>query len=604
MKPAMSLSLKQLPLLPLIAALLAVGGCGGDGKNADDNPSSGLQLLPSGGSGGDTTADSLPEAGAPLALNSDIGGDVDTAKAVVDGSGNVTVVWSQSDGASINLWSSRYTVGGGWSNAQKLEGESLDVKSFRMVVDSVGNVTVVWSQATADSYMTGPIRTDVERTDLWAARYSAVSSGWEAEQRIESANLAALVTENIEDIGEFQLVVDGAGDVAVLWMQHSGSRYDLYASRSVAGVWDVAPTLVDSENLGDVATPQLLVDGSGKLFALWTQFDGNYVNLWGAHYAAAAWSAAAKIDSEDLGDVEAVAPIAVVDNTGAATVVWRQFSSVDNAWNLWRVRYAGGWGAVARVDSAAGDVSAPQLLLYGPTNVMLLWIQSDGAVNNVWSTQYTGGWAANATITDGGGNAGSVVMVKDGAGVVTAVWVQHDAAAFVPQDSLWANRFSGAAWGTPRELETGNGGDVRSPILMADRAGTDRISAIWLQEESGRFDLWSNHYANGSWGSAGLVEGLDEGSAVAPQAVMSSSGNITLVWRHPYDSGNHLVTNNYTAAGAATGWGTVAKVESVVYDDGYDPLVLVAGNGIVTVIWLQPVTETASNRIDLWANRF
>lgn len=597
MKPAMSASFKQLSLLSLTAALLIVSGCGGDGKNADDNPSTAPQLIPSGGSGSGSALTPLPEVGAPLALNSDISGNVESAKAVIDGSGNVTTVWTQSDGSHINLWASRYNAGIGWSNALKLEVGTLDVKSFQLVVDSAGNVTVVWTQAAADFYMAGPTRVDVERTDLWAVRYLA-SSGWELEQRIENADLAAIATQNVEDIGEFQLVVDGVGDVTVLWSQYSGSRYDLYASRSVAGAWDAAPTLVDSENLGDVATPQLLVDATGKVFALWTQSDGTWLNLWGARYDAG-WSAATKIDSEDLGDVEA--PTAVVDGSGAATVVWRQFSTTDNAWNLWSRRYAGGWGVAAKVDTLAADASAPQLLLYTANNVMLLWIQSNGTANNIWAKYYAGGWSANFAISDGTGDAGSVVMVKDSVGDITAAWVQHDSTALKPVDNLWARRFSAGSWGSAELIETGDSGDVRSPMLLVD--SSRRVSAIWLQEDNGRFDLWSNRYSVSSWGSAGLVEGMDDGSAVDPRAVISGSGNITLAWRQPYDSGNHLVTNNYTV-GAASGWGTVAKIESPNYDSGYNPLLLVNGSGIVTVIWLQPVTDSSGNRVDLWANRF
>lgn len=613
MKPVMS-SFKQLSLLSLTAALLlTLGGCGGDGKNASDNPSSAPQIIPSDGPGDGAGLEPLPEAGAARLIDSIDEGDVESARAVVDGSGNVTVVWTQYDGPQdpdlppphLDLWASRYNVGaGGWSSAQQLELKkedtevALDVKAYQMVVDLAGNVTVVWSQAMADSYTTGPVRTDVERTDLWAARFSVAESGWGKGERIESANLGATTTEAIEDIGEFKVVVDGADEVSVLWTQHNGSQYDLYANRSVAGIWDATPTLVDSENLGHASSPQLLVDATGKLFAFWTQSDGARLNLWGAHYAAG-WSAAAKLDSEDAGDVEA--PVAVVDNDGAATVAWRQFDG--SYWSLWTRRYAGSWGGAEQAEALSGDVSTPQLLVYGTTGVMLLWVQSDGVVNNVWSKHYAGAWVDDGNITDDSGNAGSVVMVKDGAGAVTAVWVQHDATALKPVDNLWANRFSAGSWGSASLIETGNSGDVRSPMLMADRRGTDLVSVIWLQADGGRFDLWSNHYSNGLWGSAGLVEGLDEGSAVDPHAVMDGNGNITLIWRHPYDSSSLLVTNRYTVS-AVSGWGSVAEAGSTEYDGGYAPQVLVDGSGAVTVIWLQPVAGASTARVDLYANRF
>ncbi len=589
----MSSSFKHFSMVSLAAVLLVVGGCGGDGKNASDNAISAARLVPSGGPGGGASLPSLPEVGAPLALSSDISGDVDSAKAVIDGDGNVTTVWTQSDGAHINLWSSRYNVRIGWSNALKLEVGALDVNSFQLVVDATGNVTVVWTQATAVS-LPGPTRIDVERTDLWAVRYIA-NSGWGVEQRIESADLSASATQKIEDIGELQVGVDSRGAVTVLWTQYTGSGYDLYANRNVAESWDVTPTLLDSENLGDVATPQLLLNAAGNAFALWTQSDGTHLNLWGARYAAG-WSAATKIDSED-GDVDP--PTAVVDSSGAATLAWRQFDG--NRWNLWRARYAGGWGAAAIAEELNGDVNAPQLLLYGTNNVMLFWSQSNGLVNKIWTSYYAGGWSANFDISNSSGDAGSVVMVIDSAGNITTAWQQQESTASTSVYSLWARRFATGSWESATLLETSASGDVRSPVLFMDSAR--RPSVIWLQEQDGRFDLWSNHYALGSWGGAQLVEQMDDGSAVDPQAVMSSSDNIALFWRTPYDSSNQLVSSQYTA-GSNAGWGAVAKVESPLNNNGYNPIPLVDGNGMVTVVWLQPVTDTNGNRVELWGSYF
>ncbi len=590
----MSSSFKHFSLVSLTVALLIVSGCGGDGKNASDNVISAPKLVPSGGAGGGTLLPSLPEVGAPLALSSDVSGDVESAKAVIDSSGNVTTVWTQSDGARINLWASRYNVNVGWSNALKLEVGALDVKSFQLVIDAAGNVTVVWTQAEADTILGPPPQVSVERTDLWAVRYIA-NSGWSVEQRIEFADLSPSATQNIEDIGELQLGVDSSGTVTALWVQYTSNRYDLYASRNVAGSWDAAPTLLDSENLGDVATPQLLLDAAGNAFALWTQFDGTYLNLWGARYAAG-WSTATKIDTEDLGSVEI--PVAVVDNSGVATVAWRQFDG--SRWNLWRARYSGGWGAAATAEVLNGDVSSPQLLLYGTNNVMLFWSQSNGAVNQIWTSYYASGWSANFAISGSNGDAGSVVMVNDSAGNVTTAWQQQDNTALPLVYSLWARRFATGTWENSALLETSSSGDVRSPVLLMDSAR--RPSVIWLQEESGRFDLWSNHYILSGWGTAQLVEGMDEGSVVDPQTVMSANGDITLVWRTPYDSSNHLVTSKHTLG--AVSWGPVAKVESPLNNNGYNAIPLVAGDGMVTMVWLQPVTDTNGNRVELWGNHF
>lgn len=609
-------------------AVLLLSGCGGDGFGAADNPDSAPQLLDgNGGGGGGIVVHALPEAGTPLVIDSENGGSVIGSSAVVDGSGNVTLIWTQSDGAVVDLWASRYRVGMGWTNAQKLEDGTLDVSDFKVVIDAAGNVTVAWIQEAATSYSAGPDTINVIRTDLWAARFSAAGEYWEYAERVENSDLPAATTEDLEDIGELQMVVDGAGTVSLLWMQHNGSRYALYALHDAATLWTLSPATpvrIDNAAHGDVSTPQLLAAASGRLYAFWIQAETvsgtTYQNLWAGRFSAGSW-ATESIESEN-GLAEP--PVAVVDASGVATLAWRQLN--PSYWNLWTLRYSatGPAGAAQRVGNGAMSVSQPSLQLYGatPSRVMLLWVESDlgGTMSNVRARHYDAAWFDDGVISSMTGHAGSISMVSDTSGYLTAAWVQNNRATVNPLDEIWVNRFtfSSGSWGWrgPSLIDTGISSDARAPMLMADAA--NRVMLLFLQEsgDSGRFDLWSSFYSGGQWGTAAYVDSSREGavgSAGTPQWLINGAGDtIMLMWHQSYEVINpsnfsrsvlnYLVITSHTAA---NGWGPVANI-TPGYDDAYSAQLLMGGDGVTTVTWLQPMADSLNSgfRTDLLANRF
>ena len=94
----------------------------------------------------------------------------------VDAAGNAVVVWTQSKGASTDIWAARYAAGTSWGAAQLIETDDAgDAKAPQVAIDAGGNAVVVWEQS------------DGTRFNIWSARY-AVSAGWSAAQLIETDN--------------------------------------------------------------------------------------------------------------------------------------------------------------------------------------------------------------------------------------------------------------------------------------------------------------------------------------------------------------------------------------------------------------------------------
>lgn len=93
---------------------------------------------------------------------------------VNDVNGNTTAVWEEYDGTRFNIWTMRRAAGESWSTASLLETENAgDAYSPQIAVDGIGNVTAVWKQS------------DGKRFSIYANRY-ANSTGWEGVKQIES----------------------------------------------------------------------------------------------------------------------------------------------------------------------------------------------------------------------------------------------------------------------------------------------------------------------------------------------------------------------------------------------------------------------------------
>lgn len=93
---------------------------------------------------------------------------------VTDVNGNATAVWEKYDGTRFNIWTAYRAAGANWGKASLLEtDDSGDAYSPQIAVDGIGNVTAVWKQS------------DGKRFSIYANRY-VNGKGWEGATQIES----------------------------------------------------------------------------------------------------------------------------------------------------------------------------------------------------------------------------------------------------------------------------------------------------------------------------------------------------------------------------------------------------------------------------------
>jgi hypothetical protein len=431
---------------------------------------------------------------------------------------------------------------------------------------------------------------------------SATSKAWGAAQVIETG------TGNVRTSAE--LAMNGSGDALVVWGQESGgsgSRSDIWSNRYSAGVWGTAQLVETNDTQNASAQPQVAVDAAGNGLAVWVQSDGTRPSVWANRYTAGSgWGTPQLIETDNAGS--AAQPNVVFDGSGNALAIWGQ--SDGTRYNVWANRYAvgSGWGTAQMIETDnAGDAGRdfpPQIAFDGGGNALAVWEQSDGTRTSIWANRYTAGGAwgtAQLIETDNAGNARSPSIAFDGGGNALAVWDQSDGT----RSNIWANRYAaGSGWGAAQLIETDDVGGASDAHVAFD--GSGNALALWTQRDAAnRNTIQFNRYTAGTgWGAAAVVaSSLVGGGPSGARFAFDGSGGALAVW-NTSDGTNNLIGNGrYTAAGSWIVTNSIIGGSS--FAQAVIPRIAVDSNGNAVAVWVQnAVTAGSSGPFSVWAARY
>lgn len=396
--------------------------------------------------------------GSSEPVETDDNGDALTPELVVDATGAVLAVWSQSDGTYHDILSNRYAVPGGWGTPTTLEaidaGDALDP---RVAQDPSGNALVAWHQFGGTFF------------DVWANRYT-VGVGW--------GGATLLDAEDAEDAAFPDVGMDDAGNGLVLWSIDDALTDVVWARWHVAGVgWD------DAESISSVGlsagTPALAVNGSGSALAAWRH---GYParNIHANDYASGAWGT-----TDVIGDAAEVGARDVklgMDAAGNGIAVWESDVAPGDVWTN-RYTVGLGWGVAERLETRLGVAERPDVAMTSNGDAMVAWSQSDGVRRDVWARRYAAGvgWGPLELVEcDDAGDAHLRDLATDGAGNAIALWVVEEAMAA----RLVANLYTPSnGWAEPQTLATADPGALgEARVAMY---GTAKAVAVWSETPGG-----------------------------------------------------------------------------------------------------------------------
>ena len=395
---------------------------------------------------------------APSTIDS-ASGSSNAAQVAYDRQGNAIAVWSQTDGATNNIYVNRYNgTTGTWGGAQLLESGSGSADNPQVAIDNQGNAMAVWTQS------------DGVTNNIYARRFTIATGTWGIAQLIESG---------VGYADSPQVGVDNQGNAMAVWAQNDGVTNNIYANRyNVAtGTWGTAQLI--ETGIGYAAGQRIAVDTLGNAMAVWSQADGATTNLYANRYnvATGTWGTAQLIET---GIGYPFGQQIAVDNAGNAMAVWSQ---VDGSTiNLYANRYnvvTGTWGTAQLIESGGDAANSVQIAIDAQGNAIAVWTQSDGYSYSLYANRYnvtTGAWGVAQLLETGGGNTGSPQIAIDKYGNAVAVWITTYGANY---SSIYANHYSAATdtWGTAQLIESP--GAVYGEQIAVDTQGNAMMT--WVQ---------------------------------------------------------------------------------------------------------------------------
>jgi hypothetical protein len=288
-------------------------------------------------------------------------------RVAMDVEGNALVVWQQFDGKRNTMLAKRHVVGTGWAKADVVDSNTAGHADLpQIATDAQGNATVVWQ------------RFDGMRSNIWVSHYAA-GAGWGQ----------AALAETDHSGGAFnpQIAMDAHGKALVVWEQHDGARWNIWANRYVPGVgWGTAQP-IEADRVGHAANPQVAMDNHGNAMVVWAQRDGVRYSIWSNRYVVGAgWGPAQLLEMRQVGTT--FEPQITIDRDGRAMVVWWQ-SDGDGYKNIWANRYEPGvgWESAELIDAhLSGNALEPQIITDVNGNVIAMWRQLDSSLNSVWTS--------------------------------------------------------------------------------------------------------------------------------------------------------------------------------------------------------------------------
>lgn len=186
-------------------------------------------------------------------------------RGVIDGGGNIIVVWTNITGASsganiYDIRTMRYARNGGWSTPVLLSAANYFSVQPRLAVNAdTGTAMAIWQESrySGSAYY----------YQLWSKRYTTVG-GWGVARRVDVGG-----TASAEDA---QVALDTRGKAAVVYTR--GGRVMVNTDSWTTG-WGT-PLQLDYM-AGTSSGPQIAFDASGKAIATWIRRSagGNY-EIW------------------------------------------------------------------------------------------------------------------------------------------------------------------------------------------------------------------------------------------------------------------------------------------------------------------------------------
>ena len=363
-----------------------------------------------------------------------------TPDVVLGADGAAHAVWRDSRPGTVGddiYYSRRDPTTGTWGANERVNSVTTNAQQEpRVGVDGSGNVYVVWTD------LRNP-----DDADIYFSKRSASTGTWSGGVRV-----------NDDGPGKRQdwpsLVVRSNGEAIAIWRDQrgGGQKYNVYSSRLAAGgtAW-AANTVVTSNASAFKHRTGLAIGSSGVAYAVWEDRRSGNSDIWHASLPAGSstWGTNTKI-SDDPGTAAQTNPDIGVDGSGNLIAVWDDARSSPMQVRARHKPAAGSWATSVVV--SATDSREPSISVRSDGQAYVAWHNGTfaiGVTQSVWGAGFdpsVGSWTSPEQLSQlpAGTASGRASVAFDASRTI----VLFDAGALTPThapDIIARVRTSGAA---------------------------------------------------------------------------------------------------------------------------------------------------------------
>ena len=468
----------------------------------------------------------------PASLTDNIspdGQNVSAPQTAMDDAGNTVVVWTQdytslpacgNGGSSpcYGIFKSEFR-NGLWTqpttSAVHISPVGLAADSPSVAMDNNGNALIVWKQFDASGACIGGDCPSVYRSEYRAGSWSTPTS----------AGVLAAGTNQYASTP--RAAMDDNGNALIVWRQAWSGGDGIFMSEYRTGVW-TQPTStanhISPSGSGQTAqNPQVAMDNNGNAIIVWQQSDGSANQIFKSEYRSGVWThPTTSADNISPNGQGASVPQVAMDNLGNAIIIWLQSDGAVN--QVYKSEYrSGAWThptnlATDHISLDSVPAGEPQLAMDNNGNAIIAWLQQDDtAAAAVFKSEYRSGvWKHPAGRTDNvspaSNNMSGPRLSMDDNGNALLVWVQNDDTANIP-------------------------GPPGPPPFFLPGPTTYRYLQIYKAE-----------YRNGAWTvPSGLTDNIsiDGKPADSPAVAMGKNGDAIIVQRQSDGLQNQIFKSEY-----------------------------------------------------------
>lgn len=314
----------------------------------------------------------------------------------MDTSGNAIAVWNRFESSQTRIYASRYTAGGNWSVAVRIENDTdIGGGGGRQQIAFLpnGDALVVFSSSRGGT-----------TANIWGNKYT-VGSGWGANAPVMSGS-GAQTSGLIRFVGLRSLTADDSGN-AILTFENqqlftNPSRYELnlWSKRYSGGAWAADSTAVPvgpayaCSNCPSISGARVKINASGQAVATWIAPSSAKPDSTGVLWVSRSKSdgtwepqiindgVPAFFESGNLPDVG-------IDDLGNIAVVWSPSTSTTQS-NIYSTRYtpSAGWAATELIESYTNSAELQRIAMSARGSFMTVWLQFDNAIGSVIASRY------------------------------------------------------------------------------------------------------------------------------------------------------------------------------------------------------------------------